>query len=92
MLLETIDRSLFNAAQIAPERSSVRQWLTTAEWPTVVAWVGVQLARALDEAHRLSNLYAVAFFKRVLEGDKEVPAKNAITPPMTAILSPTRRA
>jgi len=38
VLLETIDRNLLHAAQIAPDRSSVRQWLMTAEWPTVVAW------------------------------------------------------
>lgn len=57
VLLETIDRNLLIAAQIAPERSAVRQWLKSAEWPTVVAWVGVQLARALDDAHRREVLH-----------------------------------
>ena len=51
VLLETIDRNLLSASQVVPDRSSVRQWLTSAEWPAVVAWVGVQLARALDDAH-----------------------------------------
>ena len=51
ILLQAVDRQLLRAAQVVPERSSARSWLATAPWPIVVAWVGVQLSRALDAAH-----------------------------------------
>ncbi len=54
ILLDAVDRQLLRAAQVVPERSSVRNWLSTAPWPMVVAWIGLQLARALDAAHRSS--------------------------------------
>lgn len=50
-LLDTIDDNLLNAAQQAPEGGSLRAWLAEANWPVTVAWLGIQLARALDEAH-----------------------------------------
>lgn len=51
VLLDTVDRNLLRTAQVVPDRSSVRDWISSAEWPTVVAWIGVQVARALDDAH-----------------------------------------
>jgi serine/threonine protein kinase len=51
VLLDTVDRNLLRNAQAVPDRSSVRDWISSAEWPTVVAWIGLQLARALDDAH-----------------------------------------
>ncbi len=57
VLLDTVDRNLLRSAQVVPDRSSVRDWVSTAEWPTVVAWIGVQLARALDDAHSRGVLH-----------------------------------
>ena len=57
MLLDTVDRQLLRAAQFVPDRSSVRKWLAESEWPTVVAWLGVGLARALDSAHQSGVLH-----------------------------------
>ena len=57
LLLETVDQQLLKLAQIVPERSSVRKWLGEAEWSMVIAWMGIQLARALDDAHRLDVMH-----------------------------------
>ena len=51
-LLDSVDRHLLAAAHAVPEDSSVRRWLESAPWPTVTAWIGVQLARALDASHQ----------------------------------------
>ncbi len=51
LLLQCVDGQLLKSAQQVPERSSVRDWLSQASWASVVAWIGIQLARALDEAH-----------------------------------------
>ncbi|MEL6106380.1 MAG: protein kinase, partial [Planctomycetota bacterium] len=51
MLLDAIDRSLLRTAQAVPERSSLREWLQSTPWPMTVAWLGIQLARALESAH-----------------------------------------
>ncbi len=51
VLLDTIDRNLLGTAQAVPDRSPIRDWIAMAGWPTVVAWIGMQLARALDAAH-----------------------------------------
>jgi len=51
ILLGCVDRQLLAASQQVPERSFTRQWLDQASWPEVVAWVGTQLAAALDHAH-----------------------------------------
>ncbi len=56
ILLDAVDRQLLRAAQVVPERSSVRSWIATAQWPMLVAWLGVQLARALNDAHR-NNIF-----------------------------------
>ena len=50
-LLESIDRNLLHAAQVVPDRSAIRTWISDTPWPVVVAWLGIQLARALEEAH-----------------------------------------
>ena len=51
LLLDTVDRQLLKAAQVVPERSAERRWIANAQWPVVVAWIGVQLAKALQDAH-----------------------------------------
>lgn len=57
IMLDTVDRNLLRNAQAVPDRSSVRDWISMAEWPTVVAWIGMQLARALDVAHSRGVLH-----------------------------------
>lgn len=52
VMLDAIDDNLLDAAQQPPESSPLRTWLTEAAWPVAVAWIGVQVARALDDAHR----------------------------------------
>jgi serine/threonine protein kinase len=52
VMLDAIDDNLLDAAQQPPEASPLRTWIAEAAWPVAVAWVGVQVARALDEAHR----------------------------------------
>ena len=57
VLLGTVDRNLLSAAQVMPDRSSVRSWIIRAEWSMVVAWMGVQLAHALHDAHKRGVLH-----------------------------------
>lgn len=53
LVLDAVDHHLLRAAQAVPERSAVREWLSSEakDWASVVAWLGAQLARALDSAH-----------------------------------------
>ncbi|TWT93692.1 serine/threonine-protein kinase [Neorhodopirellula pilleata] len=55
--LRAIDANLLAAAQVVPERSGTRDWLATADWPKVVAWVGIQLSQALQAAHQAGVLH-----------------------------------
>lgn len=57
VLLDCIDRNLLRTAQAVPDRSPVRDWISTAEWPVLVAWIGIQLARALQDAHHRDVLH-----------------------------------
>ncbi|WP_146394105.1 serine/threonine-protein kinase [Planctomycetes bacterium CA13] len=57
LLVDAVDGNLLRAAQAVPERSLVRQWIRSAPWPAVVAWMGVQMAKALGEAHRHGVLH-----------------------------------
>ncbi len=52
LLLQAVDNQLLQTGQTVPESSTIRQWLQTAKWAEVVAWIGTQLAMALDHAHR----------------------------------------
>jgi serine/threonine protein kinase len=51
LMLNTIDFNLLKSAQIVPDRSDIRGWIANADWPRLVAWTGIQLAIALQEAH-----------------------------------------
>ncbi|MCA9171355.1 MAG: serine/threonine protein kinase, partial [Planctomycetales bacterium] len=53
-LLSQVDVRLVEAGQVPPEHSESRQWLSSADWASTVAWIGSQLALALDYAHRRS--------------------------------------
>ena len=57
LLLDTVDRQLLKSAQLVPERSTVRKWLSNSQWSATVAWLGVGLARALDDAHQRGVLH-----------------------------------
>lgn len=56
-LLQYLDKTLTEIGQVGPEFSSVRQWLEQADWASTVAWIGLQLAEALDYAHRHQVLH-----------------------------------
>jgi serine/threonine protein kinase len=56
-LLAAIDQSLDRRGETPPVDSNVRQRLGGASWPEVVCWIGMQLASALDYAHRRQVLH-----------------------------------
>lgn len=51
LILRAIDDALLKTAQAVPERSSLRDELGLMSWPMAVAWIGIQLANALETAH-----------------------------------------
>ncbi|MCC9657346.1 serine/threonine-protein kinase [Rhodopirellula halodulae] len=55
--LQAVDQSLLDSAQVVPDRSSTRAWLASSDWPKLVAWVGMQLAEALQTAHDAGVLH-----------------------------------
>lgn len=57
LYLRGVDANLLAAAQVVPERSVTRNWLQSADWPKVVAWVGIQLSEALETAHEAGVLH-----------------------------------
>ena len=73
ILLDCVDQNLLRAAQVVPDRSSVREKLATMEWPMVVAWLGVQLSHALDDAHQRDVLHRDVKPANVLLTSEGVP-------------------
>ncbi len=57
VMIESIDRNLLAARQPPPEASSIRAKIAGYDWPTLVAWIGVQLAQGLGYAHRKGVLH-----------------------------------
>ncbi|WP_404304720.1 serine/threonine protein kinase [Neorhodopirellula lusitana] len=57
LYLQAIDENLLSASQVVPDRSPTRNKLSDANWPKLVAWVGIQLARALQTAHDAGVLH-----------------------------------
>lgn len=55
--VKAIDTFLEERGEVIPSESSVRRKLAAMTWPQVVAWIGGQLAQALDTAHRLGVLH-----------------------------------
>ncbi|QEG39584.1 serine/threonine-protein kinase [Roseimaritima ulvae] len=73
LITTSVDENLLRAAQPSPEVSSIRKWLTTASWPSTVAWVGIQLARALDYADRRKVLHRDVKPANVLMSAEGIP-------------------
>jgi len=57
LILQAVDRSLLKTAQAVPESSTLRDELQQMSWPMAVAWLGLQLSRALDQAHRQGRMH-----------------------------------
>lgn len=73
LLIEAVDDNLLAASQQSPEGSTLRGWLADAPWPLAVAWIGVQLGHALDEAHRRGVLHRDVKPANVLLSPEGVP-------------------
>ncbi len=56
-VLEVIDDQLRRTNQTTPESSAVRDRVASMEWTKFVAWIGIQLAEALQYAHDRSILH-----------------------------------
>ncbi len=73
LIIEALDDNLLNAAQATPEGSDLRAWLAEMPWPMAVAWLGVQLGHALDEAHHRGVLHRDVKPANVLMSAEGVP-------------------
>jgi len=57
LYLKSIDAVLDRRGESPPADSATRRRVSNLEWPLVVAWIGSQLARALEAAHRKGVLH-----------------------------------
>lgn len=73
LILDALDDNLLNAAQATPEGSTLRSWLAEMPWPMAVAWLGVQLGHALDDAHKRGVLHRDVKPANVLMSAEGVP-------------------
>ncbi|MBM4075333.1 MAG: serine/threonine protein kinase, partial [Planctomycetes bacterium] len=55
--LKIIDSIVEGRGQVVPASSHIRDIVADMTWPQVVCWIGGQLARALDYAHRYGVLH-----------------------------------
>ena len=57
LFLKAIDTVLDGRGESAPAESAIRKRISGMNWGQVVAWIGVQLAQALDVAHKQGVLH-----------------------------------
>ncbi|HEX5102680.1 MAG TPA: serine/threonine-protein kinase, partial [Pirellulaceae bacterium] len=57
MLLTAVDAALAKSGTIGPDDSTTRRRIADATWPETVCRLGVQLAQALDHAHKKDTLH-----------------------------------
>jgi serine/threonine protein kinase len=55
--LKAIDSILDDRGESRPTESEIRRRIAAMTWPQLVCWVGIQLAQALDYAHRAGVLH-----------------------------------
>ncbi len=55
--LKAIDAELDNHGESRPTESAIRRQISDMSWSQLVCWIGNQLARALDYAHRAKVLH-----------------------------------
>ena len=55
--LQAVDAVLDSHGESRPTESAIRRQIVEMSWPQLVCWVGQQLARALDYAHRAKVLH-----------------------------------
>ena len=55
--LKAIDSILDDRGESRPAESEIRRRIAAMTWPQLVCWVGIQLAHALDYAHRAGVLH-----------------------------------
>ncbi len=73
LFLDVVNQNLLSAAQVVPERSQERDWLGEAQWPAVVAWIGIQLARALNDSHKRGVMHRDVKPANVLLSAEAIP-------------------
>lgn len=73
ILLSSIDASLLDALQTAPEASPIREHITALTWTETVAWLGIQLAEGLGYASTQGVLHRDVKPANILLSSEGIP-------------------